>query len=170
MKKKEDVKKELQELSPLLARMKAQELKLEVPENYFDALPNQLWEQIKLMPQPERAQPSWWERLQANLQVLLQPRIAFGLATFAVLIVAGIYFLKPTMSSNDPFAQLTAEEVTAYMVQNAEEFEPAMLLEAMGNSSNMSILSGSEFSDSEIDQLLDDVVEQLDDESLEDLL
>ncbi len=170
MNKKEEVQKELQALSPLLARMKAQEPKLEVPENYFEALPDQVWEQIKLMPQPERVQPGWWARLQANVQVLLQPRIAVGLATFVVLIVAGIYFLKPTTSSDDPFARLTAEEVTAYMAQNAEEFEPSMLLEAMGNSSNMSILSGSEFNDEEIDQLLDDVVEQLDDESLEDLL
>jgi len=170
--KKNDVKKELEELSPLLAKIKAREPEHEVPENYFEALPDQVWEQIKLMPQPERApaQPSWWERVQAALQQLMQPRMAVGLATFAVLIVAGTYFLRPAATRDDPFAQLTAEEVTAYMAQNADEFDPQLLMEAMGEQSDMSILSGSEFNDEEIEQLLDEVIEEMDNQSLEDLL
>lgn len=172
MKKNNDIKKELEEFSPLLAKIKAREPEHEVPENYFEALPDQVWEQIKLMPQPERApvQPSWWERVQASLQQLMQPRIAAGLATFVVLIVAGIYFLRPAATSDDPFAQLTAEEVTAYMTQNADEFEPQLLMEAMGEQSDMSILSGSEFNEEEIEQLLDEVIEEMDNQSLEDLL
>lgn len=171
MKNNEAIKKELEELSPLLSKIKAQESKMEVPENYFDALPDQIWEQIKLMPQPERAKPSisWWAKLQAGMQNLWQPRLAVGLATFAVLIVAGIYFLQPN-DTTDPFDQLTAEEVTAYMSQNVEEFDAAMLVDAMGDNVNVGILSSSDFDDAEIEQLLNKVIEEMDEASIEDLL
>lgn len=174
MKNQDDVKKELQELSPLLAKLKEKEQPLEVPENYFDALPDQIWEQIKLMPQSEctQSQPAWWERIMIGLQTLLQPRVAIGLATFAVLIVAGIFMLKPDAEdhSEDLFASLSAEEVTAYMSQNIHEFDTDMLINAASAYPDMNIFMGAEFDDAEVDQLLDEVIKDLDDETLEELL
>lgn len=174
MKNQDDIKKELQELSPLLAKLKEKEKPLEAPENYFDALPDQIWEQIKLMPQPERAQPQpgWRERTLLGLQTLLQPKVAIGLATFIVLIVAGVFIIKPGVKdhSEDLFAGLSAEEVTAYMSQNIHEFDTDLLIDAASAYPDMSIFMGSEFDDTEIDQLLDEVVKDLDDETLEKLL
>lgn len=174
MKNKEEVRKELQELSPLLAKLKEREKPLDVPENYFDALPDQIWEQIKLMPQPEReqAKPGWWLRLTTTLQSFMQPRIAIGLATLAVLIVAGIFILKPGAEDNseDLFASLSAEEVTAYISKNIHEFDTDLLIDAASAYPDMSIFMGSEFDDQEIEQLIDEVVKDLDDETLEELL
>ncbi len=174
MKNQEDAKKELRELSPLLAKLKAEQQPLEIPENYFEALPDQIWEQIRLMPQPERPtpRPGVWERLQNVWQTLLQPRIAISLATFAILIVVGIFLLKPDSAkdSANMLSGLSAEEVTAYMVQNLHEFDTELLIEAAAAHPDMSILSGSEFNEEEIEQLIDEVVKDLDEETLEELL
>lgn len=174
MKNSEDVQKELQELSPFLAKLKEKQPSLEVPENYFQALPDQIWEQIKLMPQPEQAksQLGWWNRLLTGLQILLQPRVAIGLTTFVVLLVAGIFILKPDSSSDSKglLAGLSGEEVTAYMSENLHEFDTDLLIEAASTYPDWSFLSGSEFNEEEIDQLLDEVLKDLDDETLEELL
>ncbi|MDX1940498.1 MAG: hypothetical protein SFU99_08100 [Saprospiraceae bacterium] len=172
MKNREDVNKELQALSPLLAKLKEKQTPLEVPENYFHALPDQIWEQIKLMPQPERTKPQlgWWERLMNGASVLLRPRIAIGVATFAILVIAGIFMLKPGSDSENPFSGLSGEEVTAYMSENIHEFDTELLIKAASVYQDWSLMSGSEFNEEEVDQLLKEVLKDLDDEILEELL
>lgn len=174
MKNQDDIQKELQELSPLLAKLKAKEQKPEVPENYFQSLPNQVWEQIKLQPAPQRpvAPPSAWERLLKGLQVLLQPRVVVSLATFAVLITAGIYFLNfgANTSKLTGNQELTAEEITAYINDNLSQFDTEILMNATSDLSDNSILPASEFSEEEMDLMMEEIIKDLDTKALEEML
>lgn len=172
MKNQNEVQKELQELSPLLAKLKAQAQKQEVPENYFQSLPNQVWEQIKLQPAPERpTKPAGvWERLMNALQILLQPRVAVSLATFAVLILVGIYFLKPEASVVPVNNELTAEDITSYIKDNIQEFDTDLLMKATADLPSQSILSESNWSDEDIDLIMEEIIKDTDTKTLEDML
>ncbi len=171
MKNQNDIQKELQELSPLLAKLKAKAQKPEVPENYFQSLPNQVWEQIKLQPAPQRpvAPPNAWERLLSYFQMLLQPRVAVSLATFVILITAGVYFLNNNMPTTDN-QDLTAEEITAYINDNLSQFDTEMLMNATSDLSDHSILPQSEFSEEEMNLMMEEIIKDLDTKALEEML
>lgn len=175
MKNREEIQKELQELSPFLAKLKAQRQEPEVPENYFHALPDQIWEQIKLQPAPKRIvkQPGIGERFWNVLQLLLQPRVAVSLATFVVLLAAGIYFLKPNSTSIVASANekgLTAEEITNYIDNNIHQFDTELLMQATADLPDQSILPESEFSEEEIDQMMKELIQDVDESTLEKML
>jgi hypothetical protein len=172
MKNKDDIQKELQELSPFLSKLKAQEKQPEVPENYFYALPDQLWEQIKLQPAPERfvQQPSAWERFLRSVQILLQPRIALSLATFAALVVAGIYFLQPQTTTSSTSGDLTAEDITNYIDNNLHEFDTDLLIQATADLPNQSLLPTENLSDDDIDAMMKELVKEVDEKTIEELL
>lgn len=172
MKNRDDIQKELQELSPFLSKLKAQEKQPEVPENYFHALPDQLWEQIKLQPAPERfaQQPSIWERFLQRLQIFLQPRVAVLLATFAVLLVVGVYFLQPQTTQPATAGNLTAEEITNYIGNNLHEFDTDLLIKATADLPNQSLLPTDNLSDDEIDAMMKELIKDVDDKTLEELL
>ncbi len=173
MKNREEIQKELQELSPFLAKLKAQEQQPEVPENYFHTLPNQIWEQIKLEPASQRVakQLSIWERFLTGLQILLQPRVAVSLATFAVLITASIFLLQPKMDA--PMAisgDLTAEDITDYIQDNLHEFDTELLIQATANLPEDILLPNDEFSEEEIDKAMDEILDDLDERTLQEML
>lgn len=173
MKNREEIQKELQELSPFLSKLKAKEQKPAVPENYFHALPDQIWEQIKLQPAPERVvkQKGIWERLVHALQIILQPRVAVSLATFAVLLIAGLYFLKPATSATTVNGnELTAEEITNYINENLHEFDTELLIQATADLPGESILPADEFSEEEMDQMMEEILKDVDQKTLEEML
>ncbi|MFN7116770.1 MAG: hypothetical protein ACK4TA_08205 [Saprospiraceae bacterium] len=174
MKKQDDIQKELQALSPLLAKLKAKEQKPEVPENYFQSLPNQVWEQIKLQPAPERptAKTSAAQHLLNRLQTLLQPRIAVSLATFIILIIAGIYFINPFVNSSEiaDNQELTAGEITKYINDNLAQFDTELLMQATSDVSDESILPAGEFSEEEVDVMMEEIIKDLDTKTLEEML
>jgi hypothetical protein len=172
MKNREEIQQELQELSPFLSKLKAKEQKTEVPENYFHALPDQIWEQIKLQPASERIvkQAGIWEKFLNALQLVLQPRIGVSLATFVVLIFVGIYLFKPDTSVNTANGnEFTAEEITNYINENLHEFDTELLIQATADLPNQSILPADEFSEEEIDQLMEEILKDLDEKTLEEM-
>ena len=175
MKNREEIQKELQELSPFLAKIKAQTQEPIVPENYFHALPNQIWEQIKLQPASERIvkQPGIGERFWNALQSVLQPRVAVSLATFVVVLLAGVYFFKPDSTSVVASAdeqELTAEDITNYINNNIHQFDTELLMQATADLPDQSILPGNEFSEEEIDQMMKELIQDVDESTLEKML
>lgn len=171
MKNREEIQKELQELSPFLSKLKAKEQKPEVPENYFHALPEQIWEQIKLQPMPERVvkQPDFWQKLLNTLRLLLQPRIAVSLATFAMLIFIGIYFFQFNESAPAENS-LTEEDITNYIKENIHDFDTELLIQATADLPNESILQSDDFSEEEINQMMDEILNEVDEKTLEEML
>lgn len=172
MKNRDEIQKELEELSPFLSKLKAEEKLPAVPENYFHALPDQIWEQIKLLPAPERfvKHSSLWDRLFQRLQRLLQPRIAVTLATFAVLLTAGIFFLKPGNQIPAKESNLTAEDITNYIGNNLHEFDTELLIKATADLPNQNLLPTDNLSDDEIDAMMKELIKEVDENTIEELL
>ncbi len=165
MKKKDEIREELNELSPLLARMK-KENSFKVPRNYFESLPDKVMEQVCPQPQTQQApQIGWLDRLLENLAVLLQPRYAVGLATIAILIVAGVFYLqKPGVDQPGGFDSPLAQ----YISDNIDEFDAEMIYELTASG-----LNGNDTFDETTDpsdEYLDEYIDELDDSDLEELL
>ncbi len=167
MSNKDNVQKELQELSPLLTKLKAQQRPWAVPEHYFDQLPDQVWEQIKLQPASTSQTAAWWERLQARWQTLWQPRFAIGIAAAVVIIFIGIAVLLPkqNLKTDRALVQLSAEEVTAYISQHIHEFDTELIVQAT-TEDDLFFWDEFQFDEAEIEQLMDELAKDLDEETL----
>ena len=172
MENQDDIKKELEQLSPLLRGLKEKGTGFSVPENYFQQLPDQILEQLKPSTQERvTARPIWLENFQQFMLSLFQPRFALALASVLILVVA-IIFINP--GSNEEVAMsidLTEEEISAYIADNIEEFNIDMLIEGgeidLGVISPTNTLSNPEEED--LDEYLDEIIDDLDLEELEDM-
>ncbi len=124
MKKDKNIKKELSELSPLLAKMKEETASDAAPENYFHLLENSIMEQVALESTPvlqttTGQQVSVWQRL-------FSPFGAAGLATLLLVAGAFLFLQKQTVTTaeggsfDSAFAELTDAEIFNYLAENAE--------------------------------------------------
>jgi len=172
MKNRDEIQQELEALSPLLAKLKTQEPPLDVPEHYFEGLPNQVWEQIKLQPAPARLErrPGIGKRFALALQPLLQPRLALSFAAFAMLIATGIYFLQVLASPTTASKELTATEISDYIENNLHEFDTELLINATAELSVQGVFSTEGLDEAEIDQIMEEIIEDLDATTLEEML
>ena len=165
MKKNDEIREELKELSPFLAKMK-RENAFKVPKNYFESLPDKVLEQVRPQPVTQQTpQISWFDRLIDSFAVLLQPRYAVGLATVAILLVAGVFYMQ---KSADPVVNPDAS-LAQYISDNIDDFDADMIYEwsiASGNSEDLPDNSTSDPTDIYIDEIIDG----LDDSDLEKLL
>lgn len=181
MHSKDEIKKELEELSPFLAKLKAKEDPFNVPSNYFDNLADQVMAQIKeeeevaapkVVSQPT---PSWIDRLIEQLQLLLQPQYALQLASVAILLAAGAYFFWPSSSISpgnidEIAANISEDELIQYVQHNIDDFEVSQFVDAGIQEVNFDLFLETEINSEEMDQLMDDLLEDLDESSLEELL
>ena len=179
MEDKDSIRKELEELSPLLAKMKAtqKEEGFQVPPQYFKSLEQELLEIAKNQESKEQTKPvfHWLERLSDLANLIFQPRFAVGLATFTLLVLGG-YFATNLMTSSNPGLvaeseiSLTKEEITNYVLNNIEDFDTDLLLEVFGNDINMEFLPMEEYENQEIENVFEELLEEVDIDELENLL
>lgn len=163
MKDQKEIQQELNELSPLLAKMRQEPDGFKVPENYFDYLSESVMEQVKLEPKPDIA-----ERLTENnpwYTILFNRRLFAGLATFSVLLVAAFFLFNQPISDNE-LAEISSEEAENYIANHLDEFELTLFLDA----DLLSEINEVEFEENEIDQFLEDNIDELDAAALEQLL
>ncbi len=172
MNNRDEIQKELHEQSPLLARLKEQlPGPKEPPQDYFTMLPDQVWEQIKWQPAPpaRAAKPKhWWQVLVPNV---VRPWPAIGVALAAVLITIGIYWLQPigTPGANPALAELSVDEMTAYMLSHIHEFEEDLLVQIVDFQTEKPLLP-FDLNEAETEELLREIIKDLDTETLEQLL
>ncbi|MCC7507286.1 MAG: hypothetical protein IT259_18415 [Saprospiraceae bacterium] len=129
------IDRELRELSPFLHDLRSKEDGFHLPENYFDGLEEQVFQQIDALGarrKPVRtttARTGFWN----SLAWLWQPRVAIA---FSILLVAAfaVWWMwqpKPSViETNIPLAsqiELTPEELEAYVMENVNDFEPEQL-------------------------------------------
>lgn len=137
---KEELKKELQELSPFLADLKhnTQKEPFGTPRLYFDTLTDNVLERAKNETAFAKAIPPQYNALQLFirrstnwLSRLMEPRMALSVCTFVLVIGAGWYVInqKPTKNLADT-AAVTHEEVQNYIYQHFEDFEEEDILVA----------------------------------------
>lgn len=181
MSKKDEIRKELEGLSPLLSKMKEEGRQpFRVPEGYFKGLPGDVLRRARAEEGLVRGRrPSAAERsgmgFGAWLQWLLLPRRAVGLAVALMLVVAGAFLFWPRLSGPLPeeaLAGISDAEAKAYVSENIGEFELELLLEASMVSADdvpeIEVLPGVEEED--IGRYLDEVIEEMDLDELEELL
>ncbi len=165
-----DIREELEGLSPFLSKQKNRPEGFEIPKDYFKSLPNMVMDKVKEKPVIyQEPSSNWVDEIITMLQGLFQPRYAVAIASVAILLVAGIYF---TADSENP-APLTAllsevpdEALDNYISENIDDFDVALFEEHIDDSENMSPTLNLDGDDELLEELLDD----LSVEDLEDLL
>ncbi len=175
MKKDPTSKKELEELSPFLSKLKKEE-GYQVPFNYFEVLPDQIMEQVTKEQTPiaepsSKETPPW--SLGAWLSNLLQPRYALALASLVLMIFAGTFLAdfstSDPISSDQLMASISPDEARSYVQSNIEDFELELLgedLEMINEKTDF-----MEFDQQELQQYIEDQgLEDIDTQSLEELL
>lgn len=177
MENKEELKKELEALSPFLLTRKEKMEGFRVPKDYFKSLPDEVLHKTRPTP-PARS--SWLDELTAFMQQLWQPRYALGLAAAVVLVVAAICFFDQPENNRLhqlPVAEAILEEIPdealqAYISQNIVEFDRELILETQyaGQETRPLPSLSPKASDDELEQYLQDNIDEIDLDELEDLL
>ena len=167
MKNKKEIQEELEALAPSFSKMKKEE-GFQVPENYFNDLPNQILEELNLTKEEVSVgEPTnWWTRIEESLMMLLQPRMAVGLASLILLVVSVFYFQDRGSSEAIPLAELTTSEAETYLLENLDEFEDELLYDLVLQ--NESTIENAE--NQQLDTYLEEIIDEMDDEMLEELL
>ncbi len=185
MKNSDELRDEL-ENSPFLKKMKAQPGEgFKVPRHYFKHLPDEVWKQVKPAPSPVTSRPSWLENLELFIQGLMQPRYALALASVVALVAVTVVFFKDkNVGANmQPIAQVTLAEITdeeliAYVSDNIGDFDRGLMLEVSGpempevgqptKPSTKAEMAKPNVE--EMEEYLDEVIDEIDVEDLEELL
>ncbi len=158
MKKDTDsLRKELEQEAPLLARLKDKSDGLSAPDGYFSQLRQDVLSRIEA----EKGLPAGKPRS-------LWPRLAIA-ASVVVLIGAAIFLFRPTPPAPEPAVALTAEEVHQYIADNIDEFDLELLL-PYATASQGSWMEDADFDDPAMQQYMDELLDEIDLETLEELL
>ena len=163
--RKNEIREELENLSPFLSKMKEEKEGFEIPRNYFKSLPNRVFEKLGNEPSPlaisEKSSLGFWSN---PFQFILKPRYALAFATLSLLVTAGIFWTNNS-TETAPLADLTSEEIQTYISNNIYEFDEALFLESDLGFENFESLENAES-----DEFLNNIIDDLDIEDLEELL
>ncbi len=158
---KKEIKEELNNHAPLLSGMPKQIEGYKVPDDYFARMETDLWQQLKPATKTvteSTPQISWIDGLIQQISWLLQPRMALQLASVALVILAGFFFMnRSATTQTDALADLTADEASEYVLANLDEFDTESLLELGFGDEDISTIETSLFNDTQIDDLLDEL-------------
>jgi hypothetical protein len=171
---KEDIKKELNELSPFLAGLKKED-PFKTPKFYFDTLADKVLEKAKgevitthAPPQLEKHY-SLSERINNWLSSILQPRNTIALATISILIVAGWFFIKQQNKTTlEATADISKEEIHRYITENIDEFDEDLIIEtgAVAIETEGGDLQNADMNDADIENYLKENMSESDFDSL----
>lgn len=168
MDRKEEIKKELEELSPFLSKLK-KENPFEVPANYFEQLPGQIMEQAKLTP-VERPAPrvSWLDHIGAAFSFMLRPQVAFALICLAALSWTGIFMWKNQSQLQAEVLEQEDTFIEEYIAAHLDEFDAEILAQVVfeEGEDDDAMLNDLDMDD----DLMNEILEELDDVDLEELL
>jgi hypothetical protein len=149
-----NIHKELEELSPLLAKMKRKEQSIKMPDNYFHYLENSVMQQVQLEKTPVASKlkedaSSFWASFFLRSKFL-------ALGSIALLILAVIYFVQIGADNSQEslqFAELTDTEILNYLADNAETLDIYSLSEF---EEEASVLDMIDISEDDVDYFFED--------------
>ncbi|NUQ22432.1 MAG: hypothetical protein HUU34_00650 [Saprospiraceae bacterium] len=179
MKNKEEIRKELEGLSsPILSKLKERGDGFSTPENYFQALPDELWQRIQQEVPQKQAAPApapWWSPIREFFDSLLQPRYALAFAGVAAAIAVAIFLFRPssTAETGQVLAGVSADEAAQYIADNIDDFDMAMLMEvaAVENEQTTEPSPANATGDEDsLDQYYEELIDELDLEDIEEML
>ena len=176
MKNREELREELDELSPFLKKMKDRDDGFKAPKDYFKSLPDEV---LKKITQDMPAKRIWADGLAAFVQRFWQPKYALALATAAVLVVAAVCIFDENNNTEmqQPIAAAILNDISDEMLQNyvsnnIGDFDKELILETNYAGQDAKSLPGivPQPSTDELEQYLDDNIDEIDLGDLEDLL
>ena len=183
MSKKQAIQKELEDISPFLAEIKKGKQAFQVPEGYFHKMQNEVLQQVKHNSSSATPSQTFFQKIIADsirtIQLLAQPRYVMQAATFALLIAAGIYFLKTETNispikegSTEFLADISIEEINEYIEANIDEFELDELIDMATIETNDSydFTESTQTDNQELEEYIDEIIDEFDIEDLEDIL
>lgn len=166
------INQELEEISPLLSRLRDQGDGLGIPQNYFEDFDERLKQRLAV-PGVRR---QTLQSIDAPVKRRLWPGI-FAIAASLVLVLGVVWFFKtgrevPEFASSE----LTSDEITAYLVENASDFEPEQLAALTENTdeTNQSVNPENEPASPEKEEIpaeaVEEIIDEMTDEELAELL
>ncbi len=164
MKNKKEIQTELKKLAPLLAELRKEDTGMKIPEHYFDYLTESVMEQVALIPKPSvstppiNKQPTWYA-------FLFNKRILSGLAMILLLLTGALFFRNQPVSELK-LVEISSEEAATYIAAHLEDFETSLFIDG----DFIEEIEEIEIEAAEIDLYLDEMIEELDIETLEQLL
>lgn len=169
----EDIRRELEELSPRLLQMKEQGEAFKVPEDYFQRLQEEVLGKVQQEPQSVPESNRWAARLWESVQFLFQPRWALSLASIAIVVtLVGLWFFQSpsntTATLSTELAKVDQEALNRYIQANLHEFDTETLMEFAASQEGAA--SFEDLTPEELDQYMDEVIQDLDTETLKELL
>ncbi|MEM0992535.1 MAG: hypothetical protein AAF847_10325 [Bacteroidota bacterium] len=134
MSKEKEIRKELRAIAPELLKIKASGF--ELPDDYFQQLPDQLFERIKTVEASSRNVTKPVSKLDVlihRMQWLLQPQYALAALSIVLLIVSVFYLQPPASKATATSASLALEqeEIAQYVEENIEDFEETLLVSSV---------------------------------------
>ena len=164
---KDSLDDELKNISPWLRDMKRPDDGFQIPEGYFETLEDRVFARIEA--EGLRQTPAmqalrggrWWQ----------QPRVMLAAAAVFCAVLAAVWLLRPQPQAVAAAADLSAEEMEDYVLENVHDFDveqlAAMAGEAAAEAAEMpdapaegedkKPAAGDEFAPEDVDKLLDDM-------------
>ncbi|MFK8007801.1 MAG: hypothetical protein AB8H03_15590 [Saprospiraceae bacterium] len=174
-KNKKEIQDELEKLAPSLSKLKKEEV-FDMPENYFNQLPEQILNQIDFSKTKttektvSTSSSSWLDQFTERLAIFFQPKMAIGFAMMIMLLaIASTFILNETNGYVSPIADLTSDELENYVETNIDDFEVQELLNVLGNEEEVS-WTEMEIEDEDLDEYLEGIIDDIDASDLEDFL
>jgi len=171
MDSEKETQQELEQLAPNLARLRKQQREdgFTVHPSYFRELEQSVLNRIDKPVAKKRSID--WSGISSWL--ISGPRPALVLTTLALIVASVWYFSVPASDAN-LFAgstEVDAEELRAYVTENLDEFSPGFILEVAEQDVAFDMdISLDDLSEEEVDVLLEEYLDELDQETLEDIL
>lgn len=167
-----NIHQELEELSPLLRQLREQGDGLEVPPQYFDHFDDALKQRI--------AQRGIRRHALQQIQLKDKRRYWPGMLAVAAsltLVLGVVWYLQP---ENEPTElaelELSTEDITAYLIENATDFEPEQLagLDGAAVENNRSEIRENHKKSIEMDDIpagaVEEIIDEMTDAELAELL
>ncbi len=121
MNRKHEIRKELEDIAPMLSDLKDKKEGFRIPENYFEKMQDEVMNKINSDVDLKVV------HREARTFSLSGRRVWLKVAGFALVLAAAAYFLIPALSSegaeNGYLAGLTPDEASEYVNNNLDEFE-----------------------------------------------
>lgn len=146
--------KELQPIAPLLASLEKNKEAF-VSDTFFAQMQAKTWKQIQSQSSTTKKQVSEkTNALDRLLDLLFRPSFAMGFAAFCALVFCGTLFLSNNSTQDyttiASAQQLTNSEIQAYIAENNDEFDEAILTKDWETIDNKSILENSTLNEEEL--------------------
>ncbi len=164
MNKKDDILKELQEISPLLSKkLKEREGGFEVPDGFFDSFADTILDQVKEASNEAIVTPI--NKATSSNSPFKWVSLA---ASILLLVVAGFWMMNQNTSTSSwaKLEQMNAKEVLQYLDENMDDLELDDLMDSgIVSADEFGIEDHSNLSEEEkdiyLDVLLDEISEEI---------